>query len=287
MEDAGNTAVRLEVEPNKWRALALSMRGAALTLRGEDDRAEQNLAAVLSIQAVSPATRAYALANLGILRLRDGDLEGALTHARNAYTIVDNPAMRTYTPSVMTFALLARALAEDHQYREAAQAADEAEAMLSQASEAFWWLVAIARLLLAPSLATLGRREDAYRHLAEAQRLLSLHTDTGQLVAWHADAQNQVASIAPTAQPGAPLSSAEERVLRLLGTDLTLREIGRELHLSVNTVKTHTHAIYRKMNVSSRAEAVQKARIRARAMRSSRTAPEPTTARARRSTTRA
>jgi LuxR family maltose regulon positive regulatory protein len=50
-------------------------------------------------------------------------------------------------------------------------------------------------------------------------------------------------------------------VLRLLDSDLTLREIGRELYLSLNTVRTHTHSIYRKLGVSSRAEAVQTDRV--------------------------
>jgi LuxR family maltose regulon positive regulatory protein len=40
---------------------------------------------------------------------------------------------------------------------------------------------------------------------------------------------------------------------------LSAREVGAELHLSVNTVKTHTKSLYRKLNVSSREEAVVKA----------------------------
>jgi LuxR family maltose regulon positive regulatory protein len=45
-------------------------------------------------------------------------------------------------------------------------------------------------------------------------------------------------------------------VLRMLGGTLTLREIGYELYVSANTVKTHAQAIYRKLGVSSRHEAV-------------------------------
>jgi len=45
-------------------------------------------------------------------------------------------------------------------------------------------------------------------------------------------------------------------VLRMLGGTLSLREIGNELYVSANTVKTHTQAIYRKLGVSSRREAV-------------------------------
>jgi LuxR family maltose regulon positive regulatory protein len=57
---------------------------------------------------------------------------------------------------------------------------------------------------------------------------------------------------------GAGLSPAELRVLRLLPTHLTFREIGNELHVTRNTVKTHVVAIYRKLQVSNRADAVHR-----------------------------
>jgi LuxR family transcriptional regulator, maltose regulon positive regulatory protein len=43
---------------------------------------------------------------------------------------------------------------------------------------------------------------------------------------------------------------------------MTMREIGNELYISTNTVKTHACSIYRKLNVCSRAEAVAGARQR-------------------------
>jgi LuxR family maltose regulon positive regulatory protein len=57
------------------------------------------------------------------------------------------------------------------------------------------------------------------------------------------------------------LSEREAAVLKLLGTELTQRQIGGELYLSFNTVKSHTRAIYRKLGVSSRSEAVEQARF--------------------------
>ena len=57
-----------------------------------------------------------------------------------------------------------------------------------------------------------------------------------------------------------PLTEREIAVLRLLGGTLSLREIGQELHLSQNTIKTHTQAIYRKLGVSTRHGAVGKGR---------------------------
>ena len=57
-----------------------------------------------------------------------------------------------------------------------------------------------------------------------------------------------------------PLSERELAVLRLLATDLSQREIGAQLFVSFNTVKSHTRTVFRKLGVASRAEAVARAR---------------------------
>ncbi len=50
------------------------------------------------------------------------------------------------------------------------------------------------------------------------------------------------------------LTVRERQILHLLQSELTLREIGHELYISRNTVKTHTSHIYKKLGVSSREE---------------------------------
>jgi LuxR family transcriptional regulator, maltose regulon positive regulatory protein len=57
-----------------------------------------------------------------------------------------------------------------------------------------------------------------------------------------------------------PLSDREEAVLRYLPTVLSKAEIASELFVSVNTVKTHTKNIYRKLGVGTRTEAVRRAK---------------------------
>ena len=56
------------------------------------------------------------------------------------------------------------------------------------------------------------------------------------------------------------LSPAELRLLPYLQTHLTHEEIGQRLYVSLNTVRTQTQSIYRKLGVSSRANAVERAR---------------------------
>jgi LuxR family maltose regulon positive regulatory protein len=57
-----------------------------------------------------------------------------------------------------------------------------------------------------------------------------------------------------------PLTARERSVLALLPTHLSNGEIGEQLYVSVNTVKSNLKAIYRKLHVTGRSEAVEAAR---------------------------
>ncbi len=89
--------------------------------------------------------------------------------------------------------------------------------------------------------------------------------------AWHrergttAEAVEHALAAEPASRGGpgprsSVLSARELVVLRMLCGPLSERDIGRELYLSHNTVHSHTRSIYRKLGVSSRAEAILKAR---------------------------
>lgn len=54
-------------------------------------------------------------------------------------------------------------------------------------------------------------------------------------------------------------SAAELAVLRCLATGLSGREVGAKLYISLSTVKTHTGELYRKLDASSREDAVARA----------------------------
>ena len=57
-----------------------------------------------------------------------------------------------------------------------------------------------------------------------------------------------------------PLTQSETRVLRYLPTNLSAPEIAGELHLSLNTIRTHMRHLYAKLGVHTRGEAVERAR---------------------------
>jgi LuxR family transcriptional regulator, maltose regulon positive regulatory protein len=90
------------------------------------------------------------------------------------------------------------------------------------------------------------------------QRHASLPTAYAPVVAELIDALESASAPPPGLLE--PLSDRERDVLRLLPTLLPNTEIAGELFVSVNTVKTHVKSIYRKLEVSSRREAVARAR---------------------------
>jgi LuxR family maltose regulon positive regulatory protein len=117
-------------------------------------------------------------------------------------------------------------------------------------------------LRLAPLLLDIGDRPGAAALLDEARDILTSLADG-------ADAQltrlERLERRIATRQPRVitladPLTEREMAVLQRLGGTLSLREIGQELHLSQNTIKTHTQAIYRKLGVSARQDAIEKGR---------------------------
>ena len=57
-----------------------------------------------------------------------------------------------------------------------------------------------------------------------------------------------------------PLSPREVEVLRYLCSRMTYREIAAALYVSLNTLKTHVRTVYRKLDVESRADAVDAGR---------------------------
>ena len=106
-------------------------------------------------------------------------------------------------------------------------------------------------------------------HLSEASDALHLARleldeldDCGMLPVLRSEVERDFDLAASRAAQGEVLerpSEAELAVLRLLASELSARDIGGRLFLSANTVRTHTRAIYRKLGVNSRADAVARA----------------------------
>ena len=107
-------------------------------------------------------------------------------------------------------------------------------------------------------LRAMDEEECAAAAIAEARAVVDACPDPGIL-------EERLAALerSPRSRPRhseTELTERELTVLRLLSGPLSERDIGRELYLSHNTIHSHARSIYRKLGVSSRAEALQQAR---------------------------
>jgi LuxR family maltose regulon positive regulatory protein len=115
-------------------------------------------------------------------------------------------------------------------------------------------------VLLARAALKLADMVRARTLLAEASRFARRSRDVAIFQEWFdagwglIDARAEISLVGPSA-----LTTAELRILRFLPTHLSFREIAKRLHVSSNTVKSQAHAVYRKLDASSRSEAVARA----------------------------
>ena len=105
-------------------------------------------------------------------------------------------------------------------------------------------------------------QDDAERLLLEARTIVDRCVDPGIAGRYLArvESRHGLADRVRSEQLVEELTDRELAVLRYLPSQLSQREIAGELYVSLNTVKTHCRAIYRKLDVEGRKAAVQAAR---------------------------
>jgi LuxR family maltose regulon positive regulatory protein len=133
--------------------------------------------------------------------------------------------------------------------------------LVPQLTYAIPWLATYVRLELAHLHLALEMPARAHTLLHEIDEILAVRPDLG-IVAERAGElrRNLDAGRSPDDGWASTLTPAEARLLPLLASYLSFREIAERLDISRNTVKTQAIAVYRKLDVSSRSEAVQRAR---------------------------
>ncbi|MGZ4276896.1 MAG: LuxR C-terminal-related transcriptional regulator [Solirubrobacteraceae bacterium] len=262
MRDDAAHARALADEDDPCSCLQRLLEGTACHLLGARERARELLqdGARRSVVA-APAVNALCLAQLALLALECDDWGLGTELASRARSRLEGPGLAEYP--TMSLVLATSALTQAQLGHVDAAKADCAEAarLLEAMSDFAPWYLAETRIVLAQAALRLSDVVRARALLGEAERATSDAPEAHVLAGWLADGWARAeAYCATAASTPATLTTAELRILRLLPTHLSFREMGSRLYVSPNTVKTQAQAVYRKLDASSRSEAVARGR---------------------------
>ncbi len=259
MRAAAAEAVALEPDPaSPWHALARVSYASALYLSGDFD------AAAVQAQHGSPAEapaliRVLGFAVLSLVAVDRGQLDQAEQWARTAQDILAraDPGLSAAPQSSLAFTAAGEVAARRGRLIDARWDFERALETRRGKHGISPWPTLELLLRFAPVLSDLGDRPRAVALLTEARSILVASPDSAEAQFARLDRiERRLAARPRSIALGAPLTEREAAVLRLLRGPLSLREIGQQLYLSPNTIKTHTQAIYRKLGVSTRHDAV-------------------------------
>ena len=251
----GRRAAELEDRGSPWRPLACWAVGTGLYFRGEPDEADRWFT---ESAALAPASAQWLAgeASLGYRSRIAGD-RGRLDEQRLLAETAAELAREHATEKVIGMAPLALgvSLAARGRPEEALPLIDRGVAF----SRTFGQPLQLASALLsqAPALRALGKHQRAADAIAEARSILESCPDPG-ILAGRLAALDRPPQVRRAPSGDQELTQRELRVLKLLNSDLSEQDIGRELYVAHNTVHSHVKAIYRKLGVSRRADALER-----------------------------
>ena len=243
-----------------FRPNALLLEGVALTLLGDPGQGDAVL--TLAVEAAEPrgVTDVWvaALSLRAALAADRGDQAAGDLLADEARQV--GAGVDTVVAGVLQLSVFARTLLRRGRFEEARQELTSARRLAPSLPAAFPWLTLLSRLELAQAYITLRDVGEAKAQLAEASETLVRHPDLGVLASRAAQLQNELDDLRDTRSAGeSGLTRAELRLLPLLASHLSFREIGERLSVTRNTVKSQAISVYRKLGATSRSEAIERA----------------------------
>ncbi|MUL77966.1 AAA family ATPase [Mycolicibacterium sp. CBMA 226] len=243
---------------NPWWGAAASVKGGALSMAGDAENARATLESSLPVLDDLPGFRAVALAHLALLDLDDGALQSAAQRSAQARSIVDSRDLCDLVPMVLVYAVDGLVRGHRGDVAGAREAVRGTERLLDRLGDLAARTAALGHALTAATALEIDDAELCRRHLDAAQPAARREPDAASVHQRLARVRELLAAHAQHG-PRPSLTAAELRLLPHLATHLSLQKIAGELHLGRETVKSQAKAIYRKLSVSSRADAVAEA----------------------------
>ena len=262
MRESAATAVELESDPaSPWYAMARSALGFSLYLSGEPEAAAAWLEEAAQSQASYPMTRMFSLSVLSLVEVELGRLPKAQEAVDAARLLAARDGLDEAPQSSIAYTAAGAVHAAYGQLEAARSDLEHALRTRQNLSGISPWHTFEPTLWLARVLLASGDQAGAAGLADQARDVLTALPDGADAQrARLAELDLRIVGPMRVLPLAVPLSEREVAVLRLLRGSLSLREIGLELYVSPNTIKTHTQAIYRKLGVSTRHDAVEHGR---------------------------
>jgi LuxR family maltose regulon positive regulatory protein len=262
MLDDANAACQKLPAGHAWRPAAVLARGTALLLADVTDKAETELVEAIELATAAGATELVivGLCLRALLAVTENERADAVAFTREAVAIASAEPPAPSVAALLLAAVEARNSARSDDLTEAASALERAEPMLDLVTPAVPWLGTVALLELVQVRLALADADEARALLRRVADVLRVRPRLGVVVQRSAELDRRTRALAePGGRWASSLTPAERRLLPLLATHLSFREIGERLYVSRNTVKTQAIAVYRKFGVTSRSAAIERA----------------------------
>jgi ATP/maltotriose-dependent transcriptional regulator MalT len=246
-------------EPLVTRAAIAANLGVLLWFAAESAQARALIEHHLDAMVAQP--KCWALAVLALIAVEQEHPDLAIARGEAAV----REAERMGGESGLEFALAYQALADAQRAR---GRHDDAERTIGHAAHVTSKVPgalnhALTLVLRAELEIARNDRAQARRSASEARLIVDRFPDVGVLEARLAAAETTLERRSGDALLGSQPTRAELRLLGLLDSDLTLKQIAAEhLYVSIHTVTSHAQRLYRRLGVRTRAEAVAAARER-------------------------
>jgi LuxR family maltose regulon positive regulatory protein len=254
-------AVAQEAAWSPWRAEALWVLGEAHLLAGHPDEARAVLAEASAAATTTGNADTIVMceSELALLAADRGLWAEAAGRLERALATIDEYRLHDYVSCLLTFAEAARLAVHRGDLTEARRQITRAMRARPSATYAFPWAAVRLRLQLAKVCFSIAEVVTTRQLLREIDDILTHRPALGTLTGEVEEFRCVLASSVAGATGRAALTPAELRLLPYLQTHLTASGIAERLFISSHTVKAEVKSIYRKLGVSSRHDAVQKA----------------------------
>jgi len=256
------SAVESLPKASDWRPSALVAQGVALLLLDRDEEADAVLASAANVAAELgwTETRVIALSERALVAVKRGEHERAEELANEAHHLVTTSDVEGVPALAIEHAGTARTLLHRGRWNEARVHLTSAQELLPHLTIAIPWLAVQTRLELGRGFITLRDKPAVEELLSEIDDVLSKTPGLEMLAASAEELRREADALSEGGGNIGGLTPAELRLLPLLATHFSFREIAEQLFVSRNTIKTQAISVYRKLGVSSRSDAIAEAR---------------------------